>query len=63
MIGLLGLAGLQEKDGGERGLARRRTYSANDVVVVSQMSFALLAAKDLVGVQVDVVCEPHYACL
>lgn len=32
------------------------TYPAYDVLMISQMSFAVLAAIDLVAVQVDVVC-------
>lgn len=36
-----------------------RTYSAYDRIVASEMCFAVLAAEDLVGVEVDVVCEPH----
>ena len=31
--------------------------------MVGEVSFAVLAAKDLVRVQIDVVCEPHARCL
>lgn len=36
-----------------------KTYTTYDGVVAGQMGFAMFAAKDLVRVQVDIVCEPH----
>lgn len=36
-----------------------KTHPAYDGVVTRQVGFAMLAAKDLVRVQVDIVCEPH----
>lgn len=36
-----------------------RTYPADDGVVVGEVGLAVLAAVDLVGVQVDVVGQPH----
>lgn len=37
------------------------TYTADDLVVVGQVSLAVLAAVDALGVQVDVVGEAHLA--
>ena len=37
------------------------THPANDVVVVSQMGFTLLAPKDFVACKIYVVFEAHYA--
>jgi hypothetical protein len=37
----------------------QETYPADDVVVICKVSLALLAAKDFVGVQVDVVRKTH----
>ena len=37
------------------------TYTADDFVVVGQVSLAVLAAVDALGVQVDVVGEAHLA--
>lgn len=35
------------------------THATDNGVMTCEMSLALLAAEDLVRVQVDVVCEPH----
>jgi hypothetical protein len=35
------------------------TYSTEDIIVVGEMRFAVLAAIDARRVEVDVVCEPH----
>lgn len=35
------------------------TYSADYVVVVCKMSLAFSAAKYLVGIKVDIICESH----
>lgn len=35
------------------------TYPADNIVVICKVSLALLAAKDFVGVQVDVVRKTH----
>ena len=37
----------------------RRAYSAHDSIVIRQVRLAVLAAKDAVRVQVDVVRQPH----
>jgi hypothetical protein len=37
------------------------TYTADDLVVVGQVSLAVLAAVNALGVQVDVVGEAHLA--
>ena len=37
------------------------TYTADDLVVIGQVSLAVLAAVDTLGVQVDVVGEAHLA--
>ena len=37
------------------------TYTADDLVVIGQVSLAVLAAVDALGVQVDVVGEAHLA--
>jgi len=31
----------------------------DDIIMIGEVGFAILAAIDLVGVQVDVVCQPH----
>jgi len=36
-----------------------RSYPADDVVMVGQVCLAVLAAVDLVGIEVDVVLESH----
>lgn len=36
-----------------------KTHAAYDGVMTRQVGLAMLAAKDLVRVQVDIVCEPH----
>jgi hypothetical protein len=43
------------KEGGRRG-----TYPADDVVVVGKMGFAVLAAVYFIGVEIDIVCQPHF---
>jgi hypothetical protein len=44
----------------EREMGRRtEAYSAYDVVMVGEVSFASLAAVDSGGVEVDVVRQPH----
>lgn len=35
------------------------TYAAYDILVVRQVSFAVLAAIDLMAVQIDIICETH----
>jgi hypothetical protein len=42
-----------------RGRGASSTYSTYDVFVVREMRLAVLAAVDLVAVQVDVIREPH----
>lgn len=37
------------------------TYTADDLVVIGQVSLAVLAAVDALGVQVDVIGEAHLA--
>jgi hypothetical protein len=37
------------------------TYTADDLIVVGQVSLAVLAAVDALGVEVDVVGEAHLA--
>lgn len=37
------------------------TYTADDLVVIGEMSLAVLAAIDALGVEVDVVGEAHLA--
>ena len=39
----------------ESGVHERETYSAHYVLVACEMGFAVLAAEDAVGIQVDVV--------
>lgn len=40
----------------------RRTHPADNVIIVGEMGFAVLAPKDLIGVEVYVVCETHDGC-
>ena len=50
----------QEEEGEEAAVAGGvKTHAAYDGVVTRQVGFAMLAAKDLVRVQVDIVGEPH----
>ena len=45
---------------GDRGWGKnKQTYPADDVIVVSEMGFAALAAVDAVAVEVGVVAEAH----
>jgi hypothetical protein len=37
------------------------TYTADDLIMVGQVSLAVLAAVDALGVEVDVVGEAHLA--
>lgn len=39
----------------------RTTYAADDVLMVSKMGLACLAAVDLTAIQVGVVSQPHDA--
>jgi hypothetical protein len=39
----------------------RRTYSADNILMVAQVSLAILAAIYLMAVQIDVVCQTHDA--
>lgn len=41
------------------GRAEQATYPADDVIIVRKVCLALLAAKDLAGVQINVVGETH----
>ena len=43
----------------EGGRREGGTYTADDVVVVREVGFAVLAAVDLVTVQIRVICETH----
>ncbi len=43
----------------EEGVTKSLTYSAYDVFMVREVRLAVLAAVDLVAIQVDVVREPH----
>jgi hypothetical protein len=38
----------------------RKTHSADDIIVVGKVRFALLAAEDFVGSEVHVVRKTHY---
>jgi hypothetical protein len=38
---------------------QKNAHSTDDIIVVGQVRLALLAAKDLVGGQIDVVRETH----
>lgn len=40
----------------------KRTHSTDDLLVVCEMCFAVLAAVDSFGVEVDVVGEAHGCC-
>lgn len=42
---------------------KTEAYSADDGIMIREMSFAVLATEYTVRVQVDVVCEPHSCCL
>lgn len=48
-----------EEEEEEKRRKRLCTYSAYDVLVVSEVCLAALAAVDLVAVEVGVVCEAH----
>lgn len=47
------------RDNGGLKWERRGTHSADDIIVVCKVSLTVLAAEDLVGIEVDVVCEAH----
>lgn len=53
----------EEKERKRFQRCKTEAYSADDGIVVCEMSFAVLATEYTVGVQVDVVCEPHSCCL
>lgn len=40
-------------------IGEERAYPTYDGIVAGEMGLAVLATEDLVGVEVDVVCEPH----
>jgi len=40
-------------------IGKGKAYPTYDSIVAGEMGLAVLAAEDLVGVEVDVVCEPH----
>ena len=40
-------------------MEEKGAYSTYDSVMACKMSFTVLASEDLVGVEVDVVSEPH----
>lgn len=42
---------------------RKHAYPADDVIVIGEVGFALLAAKDFAAVEVDVVGESHRGIL
>lgn len=42
-----------------RGEGKREKYPADDILMICQMRFAVLAAVDPVAVQICVVCETH----
>ena len=42
-----------------RGKGGGATNSGNDVLMIRQMSFAVLATVDLVAVEIDIVRETH----
>lgn len=46
---------LEDRDRNQGGEA----YSTDDIIVVCKVGFAILAAEDLIGCQVDVVCNAH----
>lgn len=52
-----GLGGEEREGGtfGRGGIEGERTYTANDGIVAGEMGFAVFAAENLVGAQVDVV--------
>jgi hypothetical protein len=37
----------------------RPTYPANDIIVISEVRFAVLAPKNLIGSEINVVRETH----
>jgi hypothetical protein len=45
--------------GGEEEVKNSLTYPAYDVFMVREVRLAVLAAVDLMAIQVDVVREPH----
>ena len=47
------------KPGKEKEVTSSLTYSAYDVFMVREVRLAVLAAVDLMAIQVDVVREPH----
>ena len=47
------------KPGKEKEVTSSLTYSAYDVFMVREMRFAVLAAVNLLTVQINVVGEPH----
>lgn len=40
----------------------RRAHPADNVIIIGEMGFAVLAPEDLIGVEVYVVCETHDGC-
>jgi hypothetical protein len=59
------LVGLYERGrkGGRKEGRKGGAYSADDIFMVAEVRLAVLAAVDLVAVQIDVVCETHNAVL
>lgn len=54
----------EEVEGRGYGGKRRGVYPTDDILVVTQMSFAVLATIDLMAVQIDVVRETHlFLCI
>jgi len=49
---------LWEGEGGS-GVERRELYTRNYGIVAGEMGLACFAAKDLVGIEVGIVEEPH----
>jgi hypothetical protein len=47
------------RPGKEKEVTSSLTYSAYDVFMVREVRLAVLAAVDLMAIQVDVVREPH----
>ena len=45
------------------GIGRTSTHSADDIVIIRKMRLALLASKDFIGSEVDVIRETHYDLL
>ena len=44
---------------GAEGIGDGKAYPTYDGIVAGEVGLAILAAEDLIGVEVDVVCEPH----